>query len=59
MNNYNALHALITISNALYMKALSKVLPNILLTRYLYLDFEGALHTLSKLLVEYWLEISG
>lgn len=27
MNNYNALYPLITLSNVLYIKALSKVLP--------------------------------
>ncbi len=28
MNNYNALYLLITLNNALYIKALSEVLPN-------------------------------
>ncbi len=32
MNNYNALYPLITINNALYMKALSKVLPKSFVT---------------------------
>ncbi len=32
MNNYNALYPLITIYNALFLKALSKVLPFIALS---------------------------
>ncbi len=40
MNNYNALYPLITVYNALYIKALSKVLPFFPIHFFLYKYFK-------------------
>ncbi len=37
MNNFNALYPLITLYNALYIKALSKVLPNCFINFIIYI----------------------